>query len=114
MWVDVADEVEFVTEEEFEDSGVPAIVHVAAGGELVNDWEAVEICSIYPGFGRNDIGNVCQAPSSGKNKLGEARLDAIRSGGTLGFEKDRRCEALLGQRDRSTSKKIPRRREPGV
>ena len=79
------------------------------GGELVNDWEAVEICSIDRGFGRNDIGNVWEAPSSGKEQLGEARLNVIRSGGILG-----RCEALLGQRDRSTSKKTPRKRERSV
>lgn len=34
MWVEVADEVEFVTEEGFKDSGVPAIVLVAAGGRI--------------------------------------------------------------------------------
>jgi hypothetical protein len=69
VWVEVSDEVEFVTEEEFEDSGVPAIVPVAAEGRLVDGRQEVENCSIYPGFGRNDLGSVWQAPSSGKNNF---------------------------------------------
>lgn len=76
MWVEVSDEVEFVIEEEFEVSGVPVIVFVAAECSWVNDRKELKIVRTTPDSG-GTISEVFGKHLGGKEQLGEARLEGI-------------------------------------